>query len=47
MIEEFDARMQVFHLAMELSAINLGGLAMGAIFNPDPDCASDGGSEHG
>lgn len=38
--EEFEARMQVFHIAMQLSAINCGGLAMGAAFNPDPKAAA-------
>lgn len=38
--EEFEARMQVFHLAMEFAAVNLSGLAMGAAFNPDPKAAA-------
>lgn len=38
--EEFEARMEVFHLAMQLGAINVSGLAMGALLNPDPKAAA-------
>jgi len=38
--EEFEARMQVFHIAMEIAASQLGGLAMGAAFNPDPKASA-------
>lgn len=37
---EFDLHMQNFHFAMQLACMNLGGLAMGAAFNPDPKAAA-------